>query len=160
MGGNVFLRLLFVGVQSSRKDCVKVWRRGGSRRDLGHNDTCGRTRVGCPSSSSRDKIDKRHGCALLIAHCGHVIASCVGSVASIGALQFVSSGQFADRFQFSSRVSLFSSNHILSVFLCLAINPDLRSVDAYAPAPQRRRDSTVAHVEEMRRESGGRTRSR
>src|ERR1700677_221898 len=60
MGRNIFLCLLFVCLQSGREDGLEVCGRGGSRRNLGHDDTCRRTRVGCPSSSSRDKIDKRH----------------------------------------------------------------------------------------------------
>ena len=59
MGGNVLLRLVFVRLQSSGKDCLKVCGRSGSRLNLRHSDTRW-TWIVC--SSSRDKVDKRgHG---------------------------------------------------------------------------------------------------
>jgi hypothetical protein len=54
--------------------------------------------------------------------------------ASIGALQFFSSvANSLTTSNFPFRVSLFSSNHILSVFLCLAIIPDLRRLRRVLP---------------------------
>jgi hypothetical protein len=52
MGGDVFLRLLFVSLQSRGKDCLKVCGGCGSRWDLGHLGSGGE-REGCDGRRAR-----------------------------------------------------------------------------------------------------------